>query len=113
MPLIDKDAVISKLHGAKEYIQHSYDCEIAGIAVNGLLIAAIDAIVPAIESVPTIESEHDVNRAAILRMCNDIEDCISEAWALFKIETCDYDLIHEKLQEIGKELNGDAGSKTD
>lgn len=57
--------------------------------------------------------EHEVNRAEILRLCNNIEDCISEAWALFKIETCDYDLIHDKLQAIGKELTGDAGNKID
>ena len=57
----------------------------------------------------TFKPEHtEIDSAAILRMCNDIEDCITEAWALFKIETCDYDLIHEKLQAIGKELTGDA-----
>ena len=113
MEMIDKGTVISKLHGAKEYIQHSYDCEIAGIAVNGLLIAAIDAIVPAIESVPTIESEHDVNRAAILRLCNEIEDAISEAWNCDVIEYDKAGHIISLVQAIGKELTGDAGSKID
>ena len=59
------------------------------------------------------DNEPKVNRAEIMRLCNDIEDCISEAWALFKIEHCDYNLIHDKLKAIGKELTGDAGSKID
>lgn len=105
--LIERDAVISKLHGAKEYIQRSYDCEIAGIAVNGLLIAAIDAVVPAIESMPT---EPKVNRAEIMRLCNDIEDEVTDIAfnsTHYHIRDC-CQAIRKYLELIGKELNGDA-----
>ena len=89
--MIDKDAAIQ--------IVKSRYC--SGCACDA------EYCIDALRDMPT---EPKVNRAEILRLCNDIEDCISEAWALFKIEHCDYNLIHDKLQAIGKELNGDAGT---
>ena len=97
--LIDKDAVLAKLHSAKEYIQRTYVCEFAEIEVNGLLIAAIDAIVPAIESIPAdnvyqkrgrwIESRTDLICSAckwtysdeLLFMSHNGLDAIYEAFA--------------------------------
>lgn len=58
--------------------------------------------------------ESEVNRAEILRLCNDIEDAVTRIYnSDEEIMYNDLISIRDKLQAIGKELNGDAGSKID
>ena len=64
-----------------------------------------------IDQMPTIP---DIDRAAILRLCNEIEDIVNEIAVL--AETVDYStrkVIVDKLREIGKDLTVDAESKID
>ena len=73
---------------------------------------AYERIIGVIEAVPT---EPKVNRAEILRMCNDIEDEVTDIAfnsTHYHIRDC-CESIREYLQAIGKELKGDAGSKID
>lgn len=63
-----------------------------------------------IDQMPTIL---DIDRASILRLCNEIEDIVNEIAAC--AETIDYSMhkvITDKLKEIGKELTGDAKCNT-
>lgn len=72
-----------------------------------------DTIMKVIDSQPTIES--DIDRAAILRLCNEIEDIVSEISKLSEnyLIYSDCKSILDRTKAIGKELTGDAGSKTD
>lgn len=56
--------------------------------------------------------EHDVNRAAIMRLCNEIEDEVNDI-AFNSCSQHTYDCcesIRDKLKQIGKELTGDDGT---
>ena len=57
----------------------------------------------------------DVNRAEILRLCNEIEDiaCDIGNLTMNDVVYAEARMIFDKVKEIGKELTGDAGSKTD
>ena len=53
--------------------------------------------------------ENEVNRAAILLLCNEIEDIVTELAELCEIiDSSTYRLLCDKLKAIGKELTGDA-----
>ena len=96
MPMIDKDAAIR--------IAKDFYCE--GCACDA------EYCLDAIRQLPTIP---DINRAAILRLCNDIEESVS---IIDKYETngaiyCECENIMQHLKDIGKELTGDAESKVD
>ena len=68
--------------------------------------------IEAVEDVPTIP---DIDRAAILRLCDDIGDGVTDIAfnsTHYHIRDC-CEAIRKKLDEIRKELTGDAGSKTD
>ena len=64
----------------------------------------------------TFKPEHtEIDRAAILRLCNEIEDFVSEISKLsenYHIYS-DCKSILNRTKAIGKELTGDAGSKID
>ena len=57
----------------------------------------------------------DINRAAILRLCNEIEDiaCDISNQTMNDVVYAEARMIFDKVKEIGKELTGDAGSKID
>ena len=69
---------------------------------------AYERIIGVIEAVPT---EPNVNRAEILRLCNDIEDiaCDIGNQTMNDIVHAEARMIFDKVKAIGKELNGDAG----
>ena len=62
-----------------------------------------------IETSPTIP---EIDRAAILRLCNEIEDIVIEIHKLSSSYLIDTDcrFIRNMLKAIGKELTGDAGT---
>lgn len=62
---------------------------------------------------PTIEA--DIDRATILRLCNEIEEIVTAIanWSGNWQTVEDCRTVCGMLDEIGKELNGDAGSKID
>lgn len=61
---------------------------------------------------PKIEAEPKINRAAILRLCNDIEDIVTRIYnSDEEIMYNDLISIRGKLKEIGKELTGAALQK--
>ena len=67
----------------------------------------------AYNKIMNISTVPDIDRAAIMRLCNEIEDIAtdirnhSESYYLI----CSYcRSIRERLKAIGKELTGDAGS---
>ena len=63
-----------------------------------------------IDNAPTIDAEPKVNRAEILRLCNDIEDIVARIYnSDEEIMYNDLISICGKLKAIGKEL-GDAGT---
>ena len=63
-----------------------------------------------IDEQPTIP---DIDRAAILRLCNEIECIVHEIYNTgHMMQNCDYDAIFNRVKKIGKELTGNAG-KTD
>ena len=100
MELIDKHAAYTALKHEEETHGLSFSAEAFGKAAR------------IIDQMPTIP---DVNRAEILRLCNEIEDIAteirnhSESYAMNRAAWH----ICRKAQAIGKELNGDAGSKID
>ena len=57
--------------------------------------------------------EHDVNRAEILRLCNEIEGIATEIREHSETHAMNRAAWHicRKVQAIGKELTGDAGSE--
>lgn len=58
---------------------------------------------------PTIELEtRDIDRAKIMRLCNEIEDICAESYARCHMNLADCKAIMDKINEIGKELTGDA-----
>ena len=100
MELIDKHAAYTALKHEEETHGLSFSAEAFGKAAR------------IIDKMPTVP---DVNRAEILRLCNEIEDAVTD---IDRYETnqaiytdCEY--IMKRLKAIGKELTGDAGSKID
>ena len=65
-----------------------------------------------IKQMPTI---HDIDRAAILRLCNEIEDiaCDISNQTMNDVVYAEARMIFDKVKAIRKELTGDAGSKID
>ena len=60
-----------------------------------------------VEMQPTVDAK-PVNRAAILRLCNEIEGIMCEIYNTgYMMQNCDYDAILNRLKAIGKELTGD------
>ena len=99
MELIDKHAAYTALKHEEETHWLSLSAEAFGKAAR------------IIDQMPTVP---DVNRAAILRLCNEIEDIVNEIASCAEIiDYSTHKVITDKLKEIGKELTGDAGSKTD
>ena len=73
---------------------------------------AYNRIIGVIEATPT---EHEVNRAEIMRLCNEIEDEVTDIAfnsTHYHIRDC-CEAIRKYLKEIGKELNWDDESKID
>ena len=56
--------------------------------------------------------EHEVNRAEILRLCNEIEDiaCDIGNQTMNDIVHAEARMIFDKVKAIGKELTGDVGT---
>lgn len=66
----------------------------------------------AIEAMPTIEA--DIDRAAILRLCTEIEMVIGTVCDTgYTLQDCDVENIVKRTTAIRKELAKDAGSQTD
>ena len=104
--LIDKDNAINEIREAYNrqnaiYIQYHH-VEREGIA-NGLKYAM--SILDILSTVP------DINRAEILRLCNEIEEIVSEISKLSEnyLIYSDCKSILDRTKAIGKELTGDAG----
>lgn len=106
MALIDMRKTIESIqhrvcqgNGNKEHV-----CERGTCAYCGIMEIMND-----IEALPTI---HDIDRAEILRLCNEIGDIVSEISKLsenYHIYS-DCKSILNRTKAIGKELNGDAGT---
>ena len=62
-----------------------------------------------ITTAPEVEAE-PVNRAAILRLCNEIEDLAADIGnrTMMDVVYAEARMIFDKAKEIGKELTGDA-----
>lgn len=60
-----------------------------------------------------LEAVECIDRAAILRLCNEIEDVFGELCEKHEFPIYYYSEIMKRLKAIGKELTGDAGGKTD
>ena len=58
-------------------------------------------------------ADFGVNKAEILRLCNEIEDVLEELCKIRELPLYYYSEIMKRLKAIGKELNRDAESKTD
>ena len=105
--LIDKKRTEAKVFLIARFFIDRPDREVE------LVKAVIHRCCEEIDKQPTIEA--DINRAAIMRLCNEIEEIVtaianwSENWQT--VDDCR--TVCDKLKEIGKELTGDAGSKTD
>ena len=57
----------------------------------------------------TFKPEHtEIDRAAILRLCNEIEDVLGEFCEKYVFSLYYYSEIMKRLKAIGKELTGDA-----
>ena len=103
--LIVKDAALSALsesYRAEKELYEQFHNVVRGGVVQGIVQAS------AIIKEQTEVSE--VNRAEILRLCNDIEDEVTDIAfnsTHYHIRDC-CNAIREYLQAIGKELNGDA-----
>lgn len=96
--LIDANALIDKL-----------DVLISDAILNDTVIhyALIRQLVA---EHPTIES--DIDRAAILRLCNEIEDLAADIGnhTMMDVVYAEAQMIFYKAEEIGKELTRDAGT---
>ena len=109
MELINKEAALSAIRDEHDRQQAMYNqshhVERCGV-VQGLRFASM-----IVAKQPTMP---DIDRAEILRLCNEIEDIVTELAALCEIiDSSTYRLLCDKLRAIGKELTGDAGSKVD
>ena len=69
--------------------------------------------VACINNAPKVEA--DIDRAAILRLCNEIEDAVTSIDKMNPSENAWYELcfIRDKLKAIGKELTGNETERTD
>lgn len=92
--LIDRDALKNHLYRAQaEAFKHS-EWYVAG---------AIQSFINILGNLPTIEA--DIDRAAILRQCNEIECIVHEIYNTeHMMQNCDYDAILNRVKKIGKEL---------
>ena len=103
--LIDKNKLIG-------YLNAINPCKACSAYGEG----AIDVIQHTLNYLDAMPTVPDVNRAEILRLCNEIEDFLTEIDKLnnssYLIDS-DLKSIRNRLKAIGKELTGDAGSKTD
>ena len=85
------------------------DAQKAKIAVDALSGHKKICVCGLIDDATTIP---DIDRAAIMRLCNEIEEIVtaianwSENWQT--VDDCR--TVCDKLKEIGKELTGDAGT---
>ena len=100
MALIDKHAAYTALKHEEETHVLSFSAEAFGKAAR------------IIDQMPTVP---DVNRAEILRLCNEIEEIVTAIanWSNNWQTVDDCRTVCDKLKAIGKELTGDDGSKTD
>lgn len=105
--LIDKDNAINEIREAYNrqnaiYIQYHH-VEREGIA-NGLKYA-----MSILDEIPTVT---DINRAEILRLCNEIEELAIHIGQQTMNDTvyAEAQMIFDKVKAIGKELTGDAGT---
>lgn len=79
-------------------------------AEQGTAEGFIGTVGDLISKQPTIEA--DIDRAAILRLCNEIEEiaCHTGNVSMDYIVYADAQTIIDKIKTIGKELTGDAGN---
>ena len=56
------------------------------------------------------DNEPKVNRAEILRLCNEIEDVFGELCGKYEFSLYYYSEIMKRIKAIGKELTGDEGT---
>ena len=82
-------------------------------AEQGTAEGFIGTVGDLISKQPTIEA--DIDRAAILRLCNEIEDiaCDISNQTMNDVVYAEARMIFDKVKAIRKELTGDAGSKID
>ena len=100
---IDKDALI-------EYLNAINPCKACSAYGEG----AIDAIQHTLNYVDAMPTEPKVNRAEIMRLCNEIEDEVTDIAfnsTHYHIRDC-CEAIRKYLKEIGKELTGDDSGGT-
>lgn len=98
--LIDKCAAYTALKHEEETHGLSFSAEAFGKAAR------------IIDQMPTIKA--DIDRAAILRLCNEIEMIIVTVCDTgYTLQIGDEEAIMKRTKAIRKELAEDAGSKTD
>lgn len=109
MPLIDKDDLHKKIR--EEYDRHRANYDLYHHVERGGIVQGLSYASMILCKQPEIP---DIDRAAILRLCNEIECIVCEIYNTgHMMQNCDYDAILSRVKRIGKELTGDAGSKTD
>ena len=107
MALIDKDDLHKKI--LEEYDRHKAFYDLYHNVERGGIVQGISYASMILCKQPEIP---DIDRAAILRLCNEIEEIVtaianwSENWQT--VDDCR--TVCDKLKEIGKELTGDAGT---
>ena len=55
-----------------------------------------------------VDQMHGADAAAIMKLCNEIEDICIESYARCQMNQCDCKAVMDKIKEIGKELTRDA-----
>ena len=107
MPLIDKDDLHKKIR--EEYDRHKAFYDLYHHVERGGIVQGLSYASMILCKQPEIP---DIDRAAILRMCNEIEDIVSEIFKM-TMNYCicsDCNSILMRTKEIGKAVNGDAGT---
>ena len=102
--LIDKAKLLKYLVAIKpdEYVS----------AYGEAAVDVINHVETYVNEMPTIEA--DIDRAAILRLCNEIEMIIVTVCDTgYTLQIGDEEAIMKRTKAIRKELAEDAGSKTD
>ena len=105
MPLIDKDDLHKKIR--EEYDRHKAFYDLYHHVERGGIVQGLSYASMILCKQPEIP---DIDRAAILRLCNEIEDiaCDISNQTMNDVVYAEARMIFDNVKEIGKELNGDA-----
>lgn len=110
MALIDKDDLHKKIR--EEYDRHKAIYDLYHHVERGGIVQGLSYASMILCKQPTIP---DIDRAAILRLCNEIEDEVTDIAfnsTHYHIRDC-CEAIRKYLKEIGKELTGNDDRRSD